>query len=57
MKRADYVLTHYSFRPADLLLTAAIGLAFAALLVLRFGFGYFELERSWFIAWLKTALD
>ena len=57
VKRADYVLTHYSFRPADLLLTAAIGLAFAALLVLRFGFGYFELERSWFIAWLKTALD
>src|SRR3990172_3765983 len=57
VKRADYVLTHYSFRPADLLLTAAIGLAFAALLVLRFGFGFFELERSWFIAWLKTALD
>jgi energy-coupling factor transporter transmembrane protein EcfT len=57
VKRADYVLTHYSFRPADLLLTVAIGMAFAALLALRFGLGYFELESSWVIAWLKTALD
>jgi energy-coupling factor transporter transmembrane protein EcfT len=57
LKRADYVLTHYRFGPTDALLTAAIGLAFAALLTLRFGFGFFELDRSWFLAWLKNVLN
>ncbi len=55
-KRADYVLTHYSFRAADGALTAVITLAFAAVLVLRFGFGYLDLDHSWLIGWLKSVL-
>jgi energy-coupling factor transporter transmembrane protein EcfT len=56
VKRADYVLTHYTFRARDAGLTAAIGLAFGALLVARFGLGLLDLNSSWLIAWLKAAL-
>ena len=56
VKRADYVLTHYRFGTADAVLTGAISFAFIWLLVLRFGFGYFALDDSWLLAWLKSAL-
>jgi|SRR5450756_316432 energy-coupling factor transport system permease protein len=56
IKRADFILTHYHFRRLDALLTAIIGLAFVALLVLRYGFGWFTLSRSVFLPWLETLL-
>jgi len=55
-KRADYILTHYRFTRLDAVLTALIGLAFAALLVLRYGFGWFTLDRSVFLPWLENLL-
>ncbi|HSV85370.1 MAG TPA: energy-coupling factor transporter transmembrane component T [Levilinea sp.] len=56
VKRADYILTHYIFRRTDLFSSLVIGLAFAALLVLHFGFGYFGLDDSVFIRWLYSVL-
>ena len=53
VKRADYILTHYSFKSYDIALTVLIGLSFVVLLVLRYGFHFFSLENSWLIAWLK----
>lgn len=56
VKRPDYVLTHYTFKPLDASLTAVISVLFAAILILRFGFGYFTLDTSVFIAWLGRVL-
>jgi energy-coupling factor transporter transmembrane protein EcfT len=56
IKRADYVLTHYSFKYFDAIFTALIGLTFVALLVFRYGYGYFGLEQSWLLNWLKGVL-
>jgi energy-coupling factor transporter transmembrane protein EcfT len=56
IKRADYVLTQYSFGRADGALTAIIFVTFVALLVLRFGLGYLDLDDSWLIAWLRVVL-
>ncbi|HZD11091.1 MAG TPA: energy-coupling factor transporter transmembrane component T [Candidatus Binatia bacterium] len=53
VKRADYVLTHYRFRTIDVILTALIAGSFLLLLYLRFGLGYFDLESSWFLPWLR----
>jgi energy-coupling factor transport system permease protein len=54
--RADFVLTHYRWTALDTVLTAIISLSFVALLVLRYGFGYFAITDSWFLAWLQHAL-
>jgi energy-coupling factor transport system permease protein len=56
IKRADYILTHYIFSRLDLFLSLLIGLVFIAILVLRYGFGYFSLEQSVFINWLYTVV-
>jgi energy-coupling factor transport system permease protein len=56
VKRADFVLTHYSFKSYDILLVFLIGITFIALLVLRYGFNYFSLEDSWLINWLRNYL-
>ena len=56
VKRPDYVLTHYSYKALDTTLTVAIALIFVTILVLRFGFGYFTLDTSVFIAWLSQVL-
>jgi energy-coupling factor transport system permease protein len=56
VKRADYVLTHYQFRTSDVIMTAIIGLFFIAIVVLRFGFNYFNLDDSWIFAWLHQLL-
>ncbi len=56
VKRADYILTHYTFKPHDFVFTAIITLAFIALLVARYGFNYFGLDDSWFIRWLYSVL-
>ena len=41
IKRADYVLTHYSFKYFDAIFTALISISFIALLVMRYGYNYF----------------
>lgn len=43
VKRADYVLTHYSFKPYDIALIIIIGALFIAILVLKYAFGYFSI--------------
>ena len=56
VKRADYILTHYSYKYFDLIFIALIGLAFIALLIFRFGYGYFQVEQSWLMGLLRYAL-
>jgi energy-coupling factor transporter transmembrane protein EcfT len=56
VRRADYILTNYTFKYYDYILTALIGAAFIAILVMRYGFGYFSLEHSVLINWLRSAL-
>lgn len=56
VKRADYVLTHYHFTPLDVVLTALIVVSFIAILYLRYGTNYLDLESSWLIAWLRSIL-
>jgi energy-coupling factor transporter transmembrane protein EcfT len=56
VKRADYILTHYSFKTLDYVLIAVIALLFIALLVLRYGFGFFSLDHSLLISWLRSVL-
>ncbi len=56
VKRPDYVLTHYSYKPLDTSLTAVISVLFLAILVLRYGYGYFTLDTSVFISWLGRVL-
>jgi len=56
VKRADYVLTHYSFKYYDTIFTAIISISFIALLILRFGYNYFEIDQSTLLNWLKNVL-
>jgi hypothetical protein len=56
VKRADYILTHYSYKWFDYVFTAVIAASFVALLVMRYGFGAFGVEASWFIAWLRNTV-
>lgn len=56
VKRADYILTHYSFKYFDLIFVIVISLAFVALLVMRYGFDTFSIYDSWLLNWLKTLL-
>jgi len=56
VRRADYILTHYSFKYYDAIFTALISVSFVALLVLRYGYHFFSIEQSWLIIWLKNAL-
>jgi len=56
VKRADYILTHYSFKPHDVVLTIMIGISFIALLVLKYGFGYFGLDTSLLTIWASRVI-
>lgn len=56
VKRADYVLTHYSFKYYDVIFTAMIALAFISILILHYGFRYFSMEQSLLIKWLGRLL-
>jgi len=56
VKRADYVLTHYSFKYYDAIFTALISITFIALLIMRFGYGTFGVEQSALMNWLKNIL-
>ena len=53
VKRADYVLTHYSFKYYDALFTAAIFLVFIAILVMHYRYQYFSVDQSVLIRWLR----
>lgn len=55
-KRADYVLTHYSFKYYDAIFTALIILTFVFILVLRYPYQYFSVEDSVLIHWLRDLL-
>jgi energy-coupling factor transporter transmembrane protein EcfT len=54
VKRADYILTHYSFKYFDYIFSILIGLSLIVLLVLRYGFDFFSIENSWLIQWLMN---
>ena len=56
VKRADYVLTHYSFKYYDAIFTALISISFIGLLVMRYGFNYFGVDQSALMNWLKNVL-
>jgi energy-coupling factor transport system permease protein len=56
IKRADYVLTHYSFKYYDAIFTALISISFIALLIMRYGYNYFGVDESALMNWLKNAL-
>jgi energy-coupling factor transport system permease protein len=54
--RADYILTHYPFKNYDFVLIVIIALLFVALLIMRYGFGFFGLDQSLLINWLHSVL-
>lgn len=56
IKRADYVLTHYSFKYYDAIFTALISITFVALLILHYGYQYFSVDQSLLINWLRSIL-
>ena len=56
VRRADYMLTHYSFKYYDTIFTILISTSFILLLVLRYGYQFFSIEQSWLINWLYTTL-
>lgn len=56
VKRADYILTHYSFKTFDLVFTLIIAFSFVGLLILRYGMNFFSLENSWLIQALRQLL-
>jgi energy-coupling factor transporter transmembrane protein EcfT len=56
IKRADYILTHYSFKYFDYIIIAVIAISFIALLLFRYGFGSFVTERSVLLSLLYQAL-
>jgi energy-coupling factor transporter transmembrane protein EcfT len=56
IKRADYVLTHYSFKYFDVVFTILISISFIVLLIMRFGYNYFGIDESALMNWLKNAL-
>ena len=56
IKRADYILTHYSFKYFDAIFTALISISFIGLLIMRYGYNYFGVDESALMNWLKHAL-
>lgn len=56
IKRADYVLTHYSFKYYDAIFTAIISISFIVLLIMRFKYNYFAIEQSTLLNWLHGIL-
>jgi len=57
VKRADYILTHYSYKYFDYIFIFLVSVSFIALLVLRYGYGYFSVDQSWLIDLLRNALS
>lgn len=57
IKRADYVLTHYSYKYFDYLFIGIISMSFVALLILHYGYDFFSIEQSVVIGWLRNAVS
>lgn len=57
VKRADYILTHYSYKYFDYIFISLIGIAFIVLLIFRYRFGSFQVEQSWLMEMLRNALN
>lgn len=57
IKRADYILTHYSYKIHDYGLILLIAFAFGLLVYLSLGLGFFDLDQSLFIRWLHQTLS
>lgn len=57
VKRADYILTHYSYKIHDYIFIILIASAFILLVYLSLGLGYFDLEKSLFIQWLHQLVS
>lgn len=57
VKRADYILTHYSYKYFDYIFIIAITVSFIALLILRFGYGFFDINHSWLLNLLRNAVN
>lgn len=56
IKRADFVLTHYSFKYFDYIFIIIIAFAFISLLVFHFGFDYFSMDHSWLLRMLSNVI-
>jgi len=56
IKRADYVLTHYTFTSLDTFLSIFIGVSLVVILYMRYGLGILDLDSSWLLAWLQRVL-
>lgn len=57
IKRADYILTHYSYKYFDYIFIVIISISFVALLLFRYGFGYFQVDQSWLMSLLRSVLS
>lgn len=57
VKRADYILTHYSYKYFDYVFIVLIGIVFIALLIFRYGFGYFLVEESLLMKLLREVVS
>lgn len=57
VKRADYILTHYSYKYFDYIFIITITVSFIALLILRFGYGYFGIDQSWLLNLLRSVVN
>jgi energy-coupling factor transporter transmembrane protein EcfT len=56
VKRADFILTHYSYKYYDYIFIALISVSFVSLLIFRFGYGFFGVEQSWLLSLLRNAI-
>lgn len=56
VKRADFVLTHYTFTSLDMFLTILVSVSFVGILVGRFAFQYFGVDSSFALQWLYSIL-
>jgi energy-coupling factor transporter transmembrane protein EcfT len=53
IKRADYILSRYTFHFYDGILVAIITLIFLSILILHYGFGAFGIEQSLLTIWIS----
>jgi len=53
VKRADYILSQYTFHVHDGILVGIISLLFLSILIMNYGFGAFGIEDSLLVAWFS----
>lgn len=57
VKRADYILTHYTYKYFDYIFIVLISISFVLLLVFRYGYGYFQVDQSWLLGLLRSTVS